>query len=192
MIADIKDFIGVFDDAISVDHCNAFIDIYKDLDLKGLAGSRQQLDNAPRGKKDGDQIFNLDIPGHIFGSISHSFIDIFNQQIYATYIDKYHTLQDMDPHGVFNFKMQKIDIGQGYHIWHHENGSKINSSRFLTFILYLNDVAEGGETEFLFYPRRVQPKAGRLLLFPGAFTHSHRGNPPLSNTKYIINGWIEF
>jgi len=25
-----------------------------------------------------------------------------------------------------------------------------------------------------------------------AFTHTHRGNPPLSNAKYIVTGWTEF
>lgn len=24
------------------------------------------------------------------------------------------------------------------------------------------------------------------------FTHTHRGNPPISGTKYIITGWVEF
>lgn len=49
-----------------------------------------------------------------------------------------------------------------------------------------------GETEFLYYPRRIKPKQGTLIVFPGAFTHAHRGNPPLSGDKYIITGWIEF
>jgi len=39
---------------------------------------------------------------------------------------------------------------------------------------------------------RVKPKQGTLLIWPAAFTHTHRGNPPLSNVKYITTGWIEF
>jgi hypothetical protein len=61
----------------------------------------------------------------------------------------------------------------------------------MTFILYLNDIDEGGETEFLYYPKRVKAKQGRLILWPAGFTHTHRGNPPLSNTKYVMTGWIE-
>jgi len=31
-----------------------------------------------------------------------------------------------------------------------------------------------------------------MLVWPSQFTHIHRGNPPLSNDKYIITGWIEY
>ena len=62
----------------------------------------------------------------------------------------------------------------------------------MAFILYLNDVDEGGETEFLYQSRRVKAKAGTVVLWPAAYTHVHRGNPPLSGSKYILTGWLEF
>jgi hypothetical protein len=65
-------------------------------------------------------------------------------------------------------------------------------SRVLVFTLYLNDVEEGGETEFLYLSKRVQPKTGRMVIWPAGFTHTHRGNPPLKGDKYIITGWVEF
>jgi hypothetical protein len=58
-------------------------------------------------------------------------------------------------------------------------------------MLYLNDVEEGGETEFLYLKKRIKPQQNRLLIWPAGFTHTHRGNPPLSNNKYIITGWVE-
>jgi len=66
------------------------------------------------------------------------------------------------------------------------------SNRLLTRMVYLNDVEEGGETEFLYQSMRVKPKQGTLVIWPAAFTHTHRGNPPLSNSKYIVTGWTEF
>ena len=54
----------------------------------------------------------------------------------------------------------------------------------------MNDVEEGGETEFLYQSFRVKPKAGTLILFPSFFTHTHRGNPPLKGVKYLATGWI--
>ena len=37
--------------------------------------------------------------------------------------------------------------------------------------------------------RRLKPKKGTAVFFPSSYTHTHRGNPPLSNTKYIATGW---
>ena len=58
-------------------------------------------------------------------------------------------------------------------------------------MLYLNSVTEGGETEFLYQKRRIKPQQGRLVIFPAGFTHTHRGNPPLSGDKYILTSWVE-
>ena len=35
---------------------------------------------------------------------------------------------------------------------------------------------------------KVTPKKGRIAIWPGSFTHLHRGNPP-NKTKYIATGW---
>ena len=58
--------------------------------------------------------------------------------------------------------------------------------------LYLNTVEEGGETEFLYQSMRVSPVQGTMLLWPAPWTQTHRGNPPLKGTKYIITTWLEF
>jgi hypothetical protein len=39
---------------------------------------------------------------------------------------------------------------------------------------------------------RIAPKMGTLVLFPASFTHTHRGNPPLSGEKYFITSWLQF
>lgn len=80
--------------------------------------------------------------------------------------------------------------GDGYHTWHCEKSNYNNSDRVLAWILYLNDIDEGGETEFLYQGIRVAPKEGRLAIWPAGFTHVHRGNPPLKNKKYVISGWM--
>ena len=56
--------------------------------------------------------------------------------------------------------------------------------------VYLNDVEEGGETEFLHQSVRVKPKKGRIVIWPAAFPYVHRGNQPLSGEKYLLTSWI--
>lgn len=87
-------------------------------------------------------------------------------------------------------KFQYTPLGGGYSVWHIEQGKGDASARVLAWSIYLNDVPEGGETEFLYQGARYQPKAGSLLMWPAGITHPHRGNPPLSNEKFIVTGWL--
>ena len=64
--------------------------------------------------------------------------------------------------------------------------------RLFVIQVYLNDVEEGGETEFLVQSKRVAPKKGRVVIFPTTYTHYHSGNPPLSGDKYILNMWAQY
>lgn len=90
-------------------------------------------------------------------------------------------------------KMQRTNPGEGYHIWHHEHGRMTYvKNSMMAWMVYLNDIEEGGETEFLYQHVRVKPKAGQLVMWPAFFTHMHRGNPPLKDDKYVITGWIDY
>ena len=91
-------------------------------------------------------------------------------------------------------QIQKYSDGGGYYAWHYEqfNEDPTMKDRLMAFIWYLNDVKEGGETEFMFQNFKIKPKAGASGLFPAYWTHLHRGNPPSKGEeKYIITGWIE-
>lgn len=66
------------------------------------------------------------------------------------------------------------------------------SHRYLVFLWYLNDVAEGGETEFCDLGVKVAPRAGRLLMFPPYWMYQHAGLPPVSNDKYILSTYMLF
>ena len=82
----------------------------------------------------------------------------------------------------------------GYYKFHYEQAGGISENvtrRVLVWMVYLNDVPVGeGETEFLYQGLRVQPKKGDLVVWPAAFTHTHRGNPVYTTDKYIATGWI--
>ena len=73
---------------------------------------------------------------------------------------------------------------------HVDVGDHASAKRFLAFLVYLNDVEEGGETEFRFQKRRIKPTAGTVVLFPAAMTHVHKGNMVMGeDNKYIVTGW---
>ena len=90
---------------------------------------------------------------------------------------------------VYSVKLKKIEAGAGFHAWHYENGSILNSTRAFVIQTYLNDDFDGGETEFLYQNRREEAVAGDVIIFPAAYTHVHRGNPPIGGTKYIATSW---
>ena len=71
--------------------------------------------------------------------------------------------------------------------WHFESGTRV-----VSVIYYLNDVEEGGETQFTHLNYSVQPKKGRVLIFPSNFMYIHRANPPISGLKYVCICWIHF
>lgn len=81
--------------------------------------------------------------------------------------------------------------------FHVDVGDYASAKRFLAYFFYLNDVNTGGETAFqrnrnteIHY--KVQPKQGRLLIFPPLWTHPHIGMKPISGPKYIIGGYLHY
>ena len=85
--------------------------------------------------------------------------------------------------------LQKTEPLEGYHEFHCEDTSWAYRHRVLAWMVYLNDIEEGGETEWLYQQLKIKPKANTGVVWPGSFTHLHRGNPPISGTKYILTGW---
>jgi len=66
------------------------------------------------------------------------------------------------------------------------------ANRYMVFLWYLNDVAEGGETRFTDLNIDVQARCGRLLVFPPYWMYQHAGMPPKSNDKYILSTYLLF
>ena len=90
-----------------------------------------------------------------------------------------------------SMQMQKYDKKVGKYVYHQDYSCdwKNKKMRQLTFMWYLNDVEEGGETEF-WGQYGIKPEAGKLVLFPASWTFPHRANIPISSDKYIITGWL--
>ena len=88
------------------------------------------------------------------------------------------------------YSISRYPKGKGHFGIHVDTTSKMTYNRLLAFILYLNDVEEGGETEFMTLNRLVKPETGKVLCFPCNFMFPHKGNIPLSNDKYIVTAFV--
>lgn len=89
------------------------------------------------------------------------------------------------------YMMQRYLKGKGKYVYHNDFQVNIEnkSYRAITYLWYLNNVEEGGETVF-FGDYKIQPKVGKLIFFPASWCYPHTGKIPLSSNKYIITGWL--
>lgn len=92
------------------------------------------------------------------------------------------------------FNIQRYDPGDAYNPTHIEEGGPREGKiqRILAFTTYLNDINEGGETEFVYQGIKVKPKKGLTLIWPAGWTHPHHGIPAPNETKYIATGWAGY
>ena len=90
------------------------------------------------------------------------------------------------------FNLQKYNPNDAYYSWHCEVGGLETSKRILAWMIYLNDVEDGGGTEFKFQNYTSKAQKGKLLIWPAYWTHMHRGIPSKTQEKYILTGWFSF
>jgi len=188
----INNFIGVYDNYITSEECTKAIKLYEDQDKFNKTVNRIASEKTSILQKQDQQYFangnNVDVWWEDLKSM------IFNFQIAFKHYSENTGALDAYDGGPFNFtslKIQKTLPTEGYHTWHieHHKGYH-NEARAFAFSIYLNNVKEGGETEFLHFSKRVKPKIGRIVIWPAAFPYVHRGNPPLSGEKYILTSWM--
>lgn len=192
----IDKFIGVYEEIFSSEFCQSVIDYHERATEAGFVMTRQQSESGTlKTQKDSNDLYmHHEDCVSLIGTkvIVKQFKEAFNTIIYPNYINEFDALKSCSPMHTNYIKVQKTQIGGGYHIWHHETDSKDTSNRVLAWMVYLNDVEEGGETEFLYQHMRIKPTTGTFVIWPAGFTHTHRGNPPLSGNKYIMTGWVEY
>ena len=90
------------------------------------------------------------------------------------------------------FNIQKYSPGGHYASVHSERTSLETLHRLLAWMTYLNDVDDGGQTNFSHYGIKIKPETGKTLIWPAEWTHAHTGEILKSGTKYIVTGWIHF
>jgi hypothetical protein len=190
----VSNFIEVYS-VFDKEFCDYAIEVFEHANSHGLCLNRQQTEKVSKVYKDDLAVHFpvFDFPlQHLSAEFVQKFDIPFMNEAVQPYYDKYSQLREIGGLRYYEAKMQKTEPGQGYHVWHCEADSRDNQTRVLVWTVYLNDNFEAGETEFLYQQYRYKPKMGDVVIFPAAFTHTHRGNPPIGGTKYIITGWLEF
>ena len=91
------------------------------------------------------------------------------------------------------FNLQRYAPGEGFKRWHCDWTISDEATepvhRVLAWILYCNDVTEGG-TEFHWQQHHEEAERGKLVLFPAGPSHIHRGRVSQQHSKTIATGWI--
>ena len=175
-------FLEVYDDVLSKEECDKVIETFES--ISPLSG-RKVYGSGNASAKQATTLF-CDVTSDLF--------DTFNQPVRSvlvkgltSYKSKYsflHMIRAWALHPYYN--IQKYEEGQGYFTLHNEQDNE-NPSRMLVWMLYLND-AECG-TEFPYQDKVTDAKRGRLVLWPAAWTHPHKGVTPNKGLKYIATGW---
>lgn len=190
----IEQFIGVFENAVSDEVCQNLINYFDNYASMNKVFNRRDQGFGALQKEDSILAMGHETDIVQVRNFTANMAPVADalDGCYRAYMDKYNILSEITRHRIAQtYQIQKTKPGQGYHVWHCEADCISSASRIAVPIVYLNDVEEGGETEFLYQNMRVAPKRGTVVLFPASFTHTHRGNPPLSGDKYIVTTWIE-
>ncbi len=88
-------------------------------------------------------------------------------------------------------QIQWYKPGEGFYAWHVDS-AYAESDRALAFITYLNDVKDGGGTEFFHQGFVATPRKGNTVIFAAGLTHVHRGVVSPTEHKYILTGWLHW
>ncbi|MDP6473927.1 MAG: 2OG-Fe(II) oxygenase [Alphaproteobacteria bacterium] len=89
-------------------------------------------------------------------------------------------------------QIQHYEPGGAFYGDHYESSGLDISHRVLAFLTSLNDIKDGGGTEFIDQKVTFPPERGVTKIWPAGFTHTHHGVPAPDEHKYIITGWLSY
>jgi hypothetical protein len=189
----IQNFIGVYENYVLPEQCDEAIKLYEGQDKFNRTINRLNSEMAPVTLKQDKQFFanagNMETWWSELKPLMLNVDMAFKHYVQTVGADG-QELFGSDYHYA-TIKIQKTVPTEGYHAWHIEKSKSYEDrSRVFVYAVYLNDVEEGGETEFLHFSKREKPTKGKIVIWPASFPYLHRGNPPLSGEKYLLTSWI--
>lgn len=182
---ELNDFIQVYENTLEPDICDFLISLFD-----------QALDKHERYDNEGKPNFtqfnlteNREISQEVNQVHNHIIKKIFE------YRNKYYEYVDdrvfPKEHAFEQFRIKKYNPGgEDRFDTHVDVINHETARRFLSFMWYLNDIEIGGNTAFK--DLTIQPKKGKLVIFPPLWMYPHRGEPPLSGSKYILTAYLHY
>tara|TARA_S200000501_G_scaffold189060_1_gene177851 strand:- start:1434 stop:2000 length:567 start_codon:yes stop_codon:yes gene_type:complete len=187
MVTRLSDYIKTYDDKLDSDFCENVINTFHESD--SIYVDREQRPTF-RELNISERYLNKDPK---WMSIQARLSDILtvSAKSYINYLDVGADFPAQ--YGFEQFRMKMYDNnGKDQFKDHVDVGDHASAKRFLVMFLYLNDVKEGGETNFPNLNVAIKPKCGRILLFPANWQYRHSGLPPVSSQKYIVGSYLHY
>ena len=199
-----KDFIGIYENVYPDGFCRHVIEEFERLSNEGVTGNRQLSEQCDKTQKQDEFVFlnfknqagtpfKVEENSRDYDPVQWGVKGLFFeglQRCFNQYCNHYDALKQLKIR-CNNIKVQKTKPGEGYHVWHCEQGADDGERRIVTYALYLNTIVEAGETEYLYQKMRIPPRENTVVLWPASYTHPHRGNVVYGEqAKYIVTGWF--
>lgn len=188
MVARLVDYIKTYDDALDPSFCKQVITQFN-LDIKYQKYiDREQRPsftemNISERYLDGDDLWKV-----YQTRIQNTFVEYVNK-----YMDELKLGPDFPPRYTFEqYRIKKYTSPYDQFKDHVDVQDHSSARRFLVCFLYLNTVLEGGNTTFPKLGETIQPKCGRILLFPATWMYRHSGDPLPRGSKYIVGSYLHY
>ena len=173
------------------DLCKQIINFFeenKTLHGKGVIGSG--IDQTKKKTTD------IGINPHDLKNDKFKCFNNYMDELHKCFIDYQHQwpfmksiIKDVD---IGSFNVQKYSKSDHFSEVHTERSNPQHSERIFAWMTYLNDVDDGGKTNFTHYGIKIKPVIGKTLIWPAEWTHAHCGEILDNGEKYIITGWMNF
>ena len=181
----IENFVKIYDNVIDEESC------------KGLIEKFEELQNKHEIVNIEDKEDRISFNQIVFKSEEWKTVNDGMMKLFQAYIEQYKKECNIsikmwpEKYGYETIRMKRYFANDYDRFDYHVDVRDYETARrFLAFFIYLNDIEEGGESEFLF--GRVKPKMGRLVMFPPLWPWFHAGRKPVSGTKYFIHSYCHY
>jgi len=189
MATELKDYIRCYDEVLSQEFCSKVI--------KTFEHDTEHHTRIDREQRPTFTEFNLK-KRYLDADPKWMDIQINIQQVFVDYVSLYMKELDLGPdfpptYSFEEYRIKRYAPKTDEFKDHVDVGDYASARRFLVCFLYLNNTLEGqGNTVFPKLDYSIQPKCGRLLIFPSLWLYRHSGQPLKQGYKYIVGSYLHY